>query len=94
MSLRSDLQIFSVLVVVVLVIFVVCRRESRRRRLQHRIARASRSRLGKSGVFNAASWRAEGAGIPPVDYHRPADIQLADARILPPPRAIRGHIGE
>jgi hypothetical protein len=55
--------------------------------------RGRKFRRGPS-AFDARAWP-DGRGAPPPDvYHRPAEIDLTDTGILPPPRQIRGRYGE
>lgn len=46
------------------------------------------------GAFDANPWPNAPGAVPPRNFHRPADIELTDPRILPPPREIRGRYGE
>lgn len=64
-----------------------------RRRARQRL-RAARLPQRRKGAFQAAAWARGWAAMPPRNYHRPADVQLTDPHILPPPREVRGHIGE
>src|SRR4051794_13191177 len=66
----------------------------RRRRDKRRRPRSAVQLLGRRvSSFNARAW--PGAlGQAPTDFQRPADIEGADPRILPPPRATRGQYGE
>jgi hypothetical protein len=70
---------------------VLIRRARIRRAARLRGARVMRGRVG---AFNAAAWP-DGTGVMPRrDLQRPADIELTDPRILPPPRHIDGRYGE
>jgi hypothetical protein len=46
------------------------------------------------GAFDANPWPDAPVVVPPREFHRPADIDLTDPQILPPPREIRGRYGE
>ena len=63
-------------------------RQRRRRRMRARPLRRG------PGAFDANPWPDAPGVVPPREFHRPADIDLADPRILPPPREIRGRYGE
>lgn len=63
------------------------------RRKRRRRATARPLRRGP-GAFDANPWPGAPGVVPPRDLHRPADIDLTDPRILPPPREIRGRYGE
>ena len=46
------------------------------------------------GAFDARAWPPTQGHAMPGANHRPADIELTDPGILPPPREIRGQYGE
>ena len=46
------------------------------------------------GAFDANPWPDAPGVVPLREFHRPADVELTDPRILPPPREIRGRYGE
>lgn len=72
----------------------VCHRVLQRlRRARQRRPKVRALRRGPS-AFDAHAWPDAQGVIPPRGFHRPADIELADPRILPPPREIRGRYGE
>ena len=72
----------------------ICRRVARRfRRPRQRRVMMRPLRRGP-GAFNAHAWPDTPDAAPAQGYHRPADIELIDPRILPPPREIRGKYGE
>lgn len=58
--------------------------------------RPTRIRLRREGhgAFDARAWPNTGEHLPHPGIHRPADINLTDHRMLPPPREIRGKYGE
>lgn len=57
-----------------------------------RKARAYRPLTRARNPFDAAAW--PDRGPLPRGVHRPADIEITDSQILPPPRQIRGKYGE
>ncbi len=68
----------------------VASRFPRRRRRRTKVRPLRRG----PGAFDANPWLDVPGVVPPREFHRPADIDLTDPRILPPPREIRGRYGE
>jgi hypothetical protein len=71
-----------------------CRGVARWLRRKRRLRATVRPLRRGPGAFDANPWPDAPGVVPPRDLHRPADIDLTDPRILPPPREIRGRYGE
>jgi hypothetical protein len=85
------------IVVAAVLVFVCLFRMLRGPRPHIRPSRRHRHRHGDAGLFSARAWTVRNAGaslIRPGNYNRPADIELTDDSILPPPRDVRGINGE
>lgn len=72
----------------------ICRAASRRFGRPQRRRVMTRALRRGPGAFNAHAWPDVPGAAPVHGFHRPADIELTDPRILPPPREIRGKYGE